>query len=101
MAYQFYYEFVNQETSQETADRFNKKVDEILQRINIEYKAKRESFRLKEPLAHRLPKHSFSRFKKKSIEEGSGRDGQFKLNLLMQDEQRQEKFDEISEKTEE
>lgn len=97
MAYQFYYEFVNQQTSQEAAERFSQKVDEILQRINIEYKAKRESFRLKEPKTHRLPKHSFSLFKKKAIEEGTGRDGQFKINLLMQDQHRQEKFDEMSE----
>lgn len=95
MAYQFYYEFINQETTQEAAERFSKKVDEILQRINIEYKAKRESFRLKEPRTHRLRKDAFARFKKKSIADGTARDGQFKLNLLMQDEQRQEKFDEL------
>ena len=96
MAYQFYYEFVNQQTSQEAAARFSEKVDEILQRVNIEYKAKRESFRLKDPQTHRLPKHSFARFKKDSIEDGTARDGQFKLNLLMQDEARKDKFDRIS-----
>lgn len=95
MAYQFYYEFINQETTQEAAERFSKKVDEILQRINIEYKAKRESFRLKEPRTHRLHKDAFARFKKKSIADGTARDGQFKLNLLMQDKQRQEKFDSL------
>ena len=95
MAYQFYYEFVNQETTQEAAERFSKRVDEILQRINIEYKAKRESFRLKEPRTHRLKRDSYSRFKKKSIEDGTGRDGQFKVNLLMQDDKRKEKFDQL------
>ena len=95
MAYQFYYEFINQNTTQEAAERFSKKVDEILQRINIEYKAKRESFRLKEPRTHRLRKNSFAGFKKKSIADGTARDGQFKLNLLMQDQQRKEKFDSL------
>lgn len=95
MAYQFYYEFVNQDTTQEAAERFSKKVDEILQRINIEYKAKRESFRLKEPRTNRLKKNAFAGFKKKSIEDGTARDGQFKLNLLMQDNKRKEKFDKL------
>lgn len=97
MAYQFYYEFVNQETTQETAEKFTRTIDSILQRINIEYKAKRESFRLKEPGTHRLGKHAFSRFKKKSLDDGTARDGQFKLNLLMQDPNRQDKFDKIEE----
>ncbi|MBR1809935.1 MAG: GH3 auxin-responsive promoter family protein [Paludibacteraceae bacterium] len=95
MAYQFYYEFVNQKTTQAAAERFSKRVDEILQRINIEYKAKRESFRLKEPRTHRLGKDSFYRFKKKSIADGTGRDGQFKVNLLMQDDKRKAKFDQL------
>lgn len=95
MAYHFYYEFVNQETTQEVAERFSKRVDEILQRINIEYKAKRQSFRLKEPRTHRLKKDAFARFKKKSIADGTGRDGQFKVNLLMQDDKRKEKFDQL------
>lgn len=96
MAYQFYYEFVNQKTTQEAAERFSKRVDEILQRINIEYKAKRESFRLKEPKTHRLKRDAFANFKKKSIADGTGRDGQFKVNLLMQDDKRKEKFDQLS-----
>ncbi len=95
MAYQFYYEFVNQDTTQEAAERFSKRVDEILQRINIEYKAKRESFRLKEPRTHRLRRDAFAKFKKKSIADGTGRDGQFKLNLLMQDDKRKDKFDQL------
>lgn len=95
MAYEFYYEFVNQDTTQAAAEKFSKRVDEILQKINIEYKAKRESFRLKEPHTHRLTNDAFNNFKKMSIADGTGRDGQFKLNLLMQDEKRQEKFDKL------
>ncbi|MBQ8099812.1 MAG: GH3 auxin-responsive promoter family protein [Paludibacteraceae bacterium] len=101
MAYQFYYEFMNRDTSQEMAERFSKKVDEILQRINIEYRAKRESFRLKTPGTHRLEQDAYARFKKQSIKDGTGRDGQFKLNLLMQDEKRRHKFDEIEVKDDE
>ncbi len=90
-AYHFYYEFADIHTTQETAERFSKKVDEVLQTINIEYKAKRESFRVKDPITHRLRNESFETFKAQCIAEGA-RDGQFKMNLLMQDEKRHSKF---------
>lgn len=59
--------------------------------INIEYAAKRASFRVKDPLTHRLVGQSFEKFKAECIAEGA-RDGQFKLNLLLQDEKRHAKF---------
>lgn len=90
-AYHFYFEFADIHTTQETAERFSKKVDEVLQTINIEYKAKRESFRVKDPITHRLRNESFETFKAQCIAEGA-RDGQFKMNLLMQDEKRHSKF---------
>ncbi len=90
-AYHFYYEFADLTTTQEQAETFTKKVDEILRQINIEYKAKRESFRVKDPVTHRLQKESFETFKAQCIAEGA-RDGQFKMNLLMQDEKRHAKF---------
>ncbi len=90
-AYHFYYEFADTATTQEAAEQFTKKVDEVLQRINIEYNAKRESFRVKDPITHRLQKESFETFKAQCIAEGA-RDGQFKMNLLMQDEKRHAKF---------
>ena len=89
--YRFYYEFEDQEVSQEQCEDFNRKVDEVLKQTNIEYKAKRDSLRLKDPQAFRLVKESFEQFKAACIAEGA-RDGQFKLQLLMQDEKRHAKF---------
>jgi len=89
--YRYYYEFEDQEISQEQCDNFNRKVDEVLKQTNIEYKAKRDSLRLKDPKAFRLVKESFEQFKAACIAEGA-RDGQFKLQLLMQDEKRHAKF---------
>ena len=89
--YHFYFEFADEETTQETADRFANVVDEKLRAINIEYESKRASFRLNAPIAHRLQKNAYARFKSACLEDGM-RDGQFKFNLLMQDEKRREKF---------
>ena len=90
-AYHFYYEFEDLSTTQKAAELFTKKVDEVLQQENIEYKAKRESFRVKNAVTHRLQKESFETFKAQCIAEGA-RDGQFKMNLLLQDEKRHAKF---------
>lgn len=90
-AYHFYYEFADQSTPQSVAEEFSAKVDELLKDANIEYAAKRESFRVKDPISHRLVSFSFEKFKEMCIAEGS-RDGQFKMNLLMQDEKRHAKF---------
>jgi len=89
--YHFYFEFEDQETTQETANDFAKVVDEILCQINIEYASKRASFRLHEPIAHRLIDNAYSRFKAACLSDGM-RDGQFKFNQLMQDETRRSKF---------
>ena len=90
-AYHFYYEFEDLATTQQQAEQFTQKVDQVLQQSNIEYKAKRESFRVKNPVTHRLQRESFEHFKAQCIAEGA-RDGQFKMNLLMQDEKRHAKF---------
>ena len=90
-AYHFYYEFADLQTSQEQAEQFTHIVDKVLKDINIEYAAKRASFRVKDPLTHRLVGQSFEKFKADCIAEGA-RDGQFKLNLLLQDEKRHAKF---------
>lgn len=89
--YHFYFEFADEETTQETADMFANVVDEKLRAINIEYESKRASFRLNAPIAHRLQKNAYARFKSACLEDGMC-DGQFKFNLLMQDEKRREKF---------
>ena len=90
--YHFYFEFADQNTSQEEAERFAAVVDTELKNMNIEYEAKRDSLRLKQPITHRLRSNAFDQFKQASIADGSGRDGQFKLNLLLQDEKRHAKF---------
>lgn len=93
-AYHFYYEFADQTTTQEQAENFTKLVDEELKQTNIEYEAKRASFRVKDPITHRLVEQSFEKFKAQCIAEGA-RDGQFKMNLLMQDEKRHAKFKQL------
>lgn len=89
--YHFYFEFEDIETDQATADMFAKIVDRKLCEINVEYASKRESFRLHEPVAHRLIQNAYARFKAACLEDGM-RDGQFKFNQLMQDETRRGKF---------
>jgi hypothetical protein len=89
--YSFYYEFADKNTTQETAEKFSELVDKYLKEVNCEYEAKRNSLRLKDPVTFRLQENSFETFKSRCIDEGA-RDGQFKLNLLMQDEVRHEKF---------
>lgn len=89
--YHFYYEFENEETTQEEAAKFTEVVDKKLQEINMEYESKRASFRLHEPQAHLLLSNAYARFKAACLQDGF-RDGQFKFNLLMQDEKRQKKF---------
>ena len=102
--YHFYFEFAdkmvqrrkNREpepemVTQEEADAFAKVVDAHLQKINVEYESKRQSFRLHEPQAHLLLSNAYSRFKAACLRDGF-RDGQFKFNLLMQDEKRRSRF---------
>ena len=83
--YQFYYEFIDRSVTQEQADEFNNIVEKYLQEYNIEYESKRKSLRLKEPVAHILPEHSFEDFKLKLLDQGR-RDGQFKLCHLVQND---------------
>ena len=92
--YHFYFEFVDEKIDQETADEFTKVVDRKLQEINNEYESKRASFRLKAPQAHILLSNAYARFKAACLRDGF-RDGQFKFNLLMQDDKRRRKFDQI------
>ena len=79
------------------AEEFTKVVDANLKKLNIEYEAKRASFRVKDPVTHLLQPESFENFKKRSIEQGA-RDGQFKMNLLMQDERRHAMFKDLVKK---
>lgn len=90
-AYDLYYEFADTAITQEQAEQFTAVVDKALKADNIEYAAKRASFRVKDPITYRLVPQSFEKFKAACIAEGA-RDGQFKMNLLLQDEKRHAKF---------
>ena len=92
--YHMYFEFENDGFGQKEADIFASAVDERLKDINCEYAEKRASSRVKKPLAHLLVKDAFEKFKLECISNGA-RDGQFKLNLLMQDEKRQALFNHL------
>jgi hypothetical protein len=76
------------------AEEFTAQVDRCLQEYNPEYREKRASNRVKAPETVLLGTESFERFKATCISRGY-RDGQFKLNLLMQDEKRQAMFKEL------
>jgi len=89
--YHFYYEFADEKMTQEQAEAFTKVVDEKLQHINLEYESKRQSFRLHDPETHILLSNAYARFKAACLKDGF-RDGQFKFNLLMQDEKRRSRF---------
>ena len=89
--YHFYYEFANDKVTQKEAEVFTDVVDAKLQQINLEYESKRQSFRLHAPETHILLSDAYARFKAACMKDGF-RDGQFKFNLLMQDEKRRTKF---------
>ncbi|MDR1868836.1 MAG: GH3 auxin-responsive promoter family protein [Treponema sp.] len=76
------------------AEEFTACVDKCLQEYNGEYREKRASNRVKAPETALLGPESFERFKAVCIDRGY-RDGQFKLNLLMQDEKRHAMFKEL------
>ena len=86
--YDFYYEFADDEISKDKASDFTIRVDEILKQTNVEYKTKRDSLRLKMPQTNVLYPNSYEMFKRLSLKAG-GRDGQYKLVLLLQDKVRQ------------
>jgi hypothetical protein len=92
--YQFYYEFANQHTTIAEAEAFTACLDRHLHQFNPEYRDKRSSGRLKAPETALLVPDSFERFKAVCLDRGY-RDGQFKLNLLMQDEKRHAMFKEL------
>ncbi|MDR0495593.1 MAG: GH3 auxin-responsive promoter family protein [Treponema sp.] len=92
--YKFYFEFANQNVSVTEAEEFTAYLDQCLQDYNSEYREKRGSDRLKAPETALLGPESFERFKAACIDRGY-RDGQFKVNLLMQDEKRHAMFKEF------
>ncbi len=92
--YHFYYDFETAGVSAVQVEEFTKIVDDKLKKINVEYEAKRDSFRVKDPVGHKLVQEAFERYKEVCLKNGA-RDGQFKMNLLMQDEKRHAIFKDL------
>jgi hypothetical protein len=92
--YRYYYEFADPRTTRKEAEEFTRRIDLRLREFNTEYREKRDSDRLKAPETFLLVSESFERFKARCIDQGY-RDGQFKVNLLMQDEKRHGMFKEL------
>lgn len=88
--YDFYYEFEDGTVDQTQAEAFTALVDENIKKANIEYKAKRDSFRLHAPVTHRLESNSFSKFKEYILEQTKQDASRFKPNVLAQNEERHE-----------
>jgi hypothetical protein len=92
--YRFYYEFADAGVTREQAENFTRILDGYLKKYNMEYESKRSSNRLKDPETALLVRESFEKFKAICISQGH-RDGQFKVNLLMEDEKRHAIFREL------
>ena len=86
--YDWYFEFTDQNTTQAEAEDFAKVVDENIKKTNMEYQAKRDSFRLKDPAIFRLQEQAFDKFKSYIINETHQDASRFKPNVLAQNEER-------------
>lgn len=91
LSYSFFYEFREKDISDDDVREFTDALDAVLKCKNIEYKAKRDSLRLGAPRGHALVSGAFCEYRAACMENGS-RDGQFKLELLQQNEQRHDAF---------
>lgn len=88
--YHFYVEFEDNNISSDEIEKFADELDKNLRAENCEYDAKRDSKRIARIIPHLLVENSLQLFKEYSLDAGLGRDGQFKFNVLMQNEQRHE-----------
>lgn len=82
--YDFYFEFADETVSQNQAKEFAELVDSNIKNLNMEYKAKRDSFRLNAPDAHRLQPNSFAQFKEYVLKQTGQDASRFKPNVLSQ-----------------
>lgn len=86
--YDWYFEFTDQETTQQKAEEFAAVVDANIKQANIEYQAKRDSFRLKDQRVFRLQDKSFNKFKEYILEQTKSDASRFKPNVLAQNEEK-------------
>jgi hypothetical protein len=82
----------------EERDRFIKAVDNRLLRMNPEWKSKRESRRLGLPQIRELPPDCYARLKRRVIELGLSREGQYKVCYLRRTPESIRLFEELAEK---
>lgn len=86
--YDWYFEFTDRSVTQEQAQSFADVVDANIKKLNMEYQAKRDSFRLKDPAVYRLQEQAFDKFKQTIINETKQDASRFKPNVLAQNEER-------------
>ena len=91
-AYHFFYEFEDKSLGKEAAEKMTQIVDRVLGEENVEWKCKRDTERVKDPVSHVLKANSMDAFKEEWISLGKSREGQFKLNVLMQNDKALEIF---------
>lgn len=90
--YDWFFEFENTSITQEQADDFGKLVDENIKQANIEYQAKRDSFRLKEQKVYLLEQHSFDHWKEALLAKSGADASRFKPNVLAQNEEKHQEM---------
>lgn len=90
--YDWYFEFEDQATTQAEAEEFAKLVDQNLMKANMEYEAKRKSFRLHDPATFRLELHAFDHWKAGIINKTGQDASRFKPNVLAQNEERHQEM---------
>ncbi len=83
--YELYTEFIDDSVHADRASEFVEVVDQLLSQMNVEYKSKRNSLRLKPMEMVMLDKDSFESFKRFRIKQGI-REAQIKSVCLTQDE---------------
>ena len=82
--YDFYFEFADETVSQNQAKEFAELVDSNMKNLNMEYKAKRDSFRVNAPVAHRLQSSAFAQCKEYVLKQTGQDASRFKPNVLSQ-----------------
>ena len=83
------------EVSPEVAANLLKRIDVGLGECNIEYQAKRESLRLKDPVLHHLKVGAFAAFRERRVLAGV-REAQFKIVILSSNIDLLAEFDKVS-----
>lgn len=86
--YDWFFEFDDQQTTQAEAEEFAQLVDDFIKQTNIEYEAKRASFRLHAAKVYRLQPNSFQQWKVGIISKTGQDASRFKPNVLAQHEER-------------